>query len=94
MGGTFDCCFRFYVGHKRNLDTNVRGLSEAVSSPKTDHHLTRTRYVRQVFLIAGSILKPEASDTSRCRKLFVRKWNVDLRDASRQFVQWSMILDL
>ena len=39
------------------------GLAEAVSSPRTDHHLTRTRYVSQVFHIAGSILKTEASDT-------------------------------
>ena len=36
------------------------GRSEAVSSP--DHHLKRTRCVHQVFLLAGSILKLEASE--------------------------------
>ena len=41
------------------------GLAEAVSSPRTDHHLTRTRYVRRVFLIDGSILKTEASDSQQ-----------------------------
>ena len=36
------------------------GRSEAVSSPAPDHHLKRTKYVHQVFLLAGSILKLEA----------------------------------
>ena len=38
-------------------------LTEAVSSPRADHHLIRTRYVRQVFLIAGSIVNTETSDS-------------------------------
>ena len=33
------------------------GRAEAVSSPTADHHLNRTRYVHQVFLMAGSILE-------------------------------------
>ena len=41
----------------------LHGLAEAVSSSKTGHHLTGTHYVRRVFLIAGSNLKTEASDT-------------------------------
>ena len=36
------------------------GRSEAVSSPAPDHQPKRTRYVHQVFLLAGSILKLEA----------------------------------
>ena len=39
------------------------GLSEVVSSPRVVHHLTRARYVRQMFLIEGSILKTEGSDS-------------------------------
>ena len=36
--------------------------ADAVSGPRADHHLTRTRNVRQVFLIGGFILNTEASD--------------------------------
>ena len=38
-------------------------LAEAVSNPRADHHLTRTRYVRQVILIAGSIVNTDTSDS-------------------------------
>ena len=72
------------------------GRAEAVSSPTADHHLKRTRYVHQVFLMAGSILKKEAYDAYQLQEGPHDKdsWDVDMRDASQQFAYWSMVLDL
>ena len=68
------------------------GRAEAVSSPTADHHLKRTRYVHQVFLMAGSILKKEAYDAYQLQEGPHDKdsWDVDMRDASQQFAYWSM----
>lgn len=46
--------------------------SEAVSSPAPDHRLEQRRYVHQVFLLAGSILKlsrPIKHQTVRVRRV-------------------------
>ena len=70
--------------------------AETVSSPTPDHDLKRMQYVHQVFLLAGSILKNEtfeglqASD-SVCQK---DEWDASMRNESRQFAYWSLVLDL
>ena len=70
--------------------------ADAVSSPTADHHLKRTRYVHQVLIMAGSILKKEAYDAYQMQEGQHDKdsSDVDMRDASQQFVYWSMVLDL
>ena len=72
------------------------GRSEAVSSPAPDHHLKRTRYVHQVFLLAGSILKLEAFEAHQasagpCQK---ENWDAAMRMSSKQFAFWSLVMDL
>ena len=72
------------------------GRSEAVSLPAPDHHLKRTRYIHQVFLLAGSILKLEAFEAhqataSPCQK---ENWDAAMRMSSKQFTFWSLVMDL
>ena len=60
------------------------------------HHLKRTRYVHHVFLLAGSILKLEASEVHQasagpCPKV---NWDAAMRLSSKQYAFWSLVMDL
>ena len=71
------------------------GRAESVTHSSTDHHLKRTRYVHQVFLMAGSILKKEAYSMNQLNESSdYDSWDSHMRNVSRQFSYWSMILDL
>ena len=70
------------------------GRSEAISSLAPDHHLKRTRYVHQMFLLAGSILKLEAFEAHQasagpCQK---ENWDAAMRMSSKQFAFWSLVM--
>ena len=85
--------FSYIISEARVL---TFGHSEAVSSPAPDHHLKRTRYVHQVFLLAGSILKLEAFEARQasagpCQK---ENWDAAMRMSSKQFAIWSLVMDL
>ncbi|MES9879449.1 MAG: hypothetical protein ABW185_01030 [Sedimenticola sp.] len=85
--------FSYIIGEAGVLTT---GRAEAVSTPSADHHMKRTRYVHQVFLLAGSVLKNEAYNAYQeaegpCEKT---NWDVAMRNSSQLFSYWSLILDL
>ena len=54
------------------------------------------RYVHQVFLLAGSILNNETIEGIQAPDSVGQKdeWDASMRNKSRQFAYWSLVLDL
>ncbi|MES9881863.1 MAG: hypothetical protein ABW185_13375 [Sedimenticola sp.] len=70
------------------------GRAESFSA-KPDHHLKRTRYTHQVFLLALTILKNEAYTIDQTPGLCNRtEWEKDMKEVSKLFVYWSMVMDI
>ena len=71
-------------------------LTTGVSSSIPDHHLIRMRYVHQVFLLAGSILKNEIFQGLQASDSVGQKdeWDASMRTESQLFAYWSLVLDL
>ena len=63
--------------------------------PTPDHHLKRMRYVHQVFLLVGSILKNETIEGLQASDSVDQKdkWDASLRNESWQFAYWLLVLD-
>ena len=81
-------------------ETGNRTPNSGVKGSGANHYplapAQRMRYVHQVFLLAGSILKNETieglyASNSICQK---DEWDASMRNESRQFAYWSLVLDL
>ena len=67
------------------------GRAESFSS-QPDHHLKRTRYVHQVFLLALAILENEAFIFEGSGTM--DSWENTMKMKSRMFAYWCMVMDI